>query len=113
MFEDGSAVSVRSRHCGYTWRPDCSPPPRSFLTRQNGQAASNKRHYGGQTMAENKVTVEKKDNGKWACFLHLPGHDAPIDLGKEFKDEERAETWLDVSEATTAIDMMTRKYTAK
>ena len=25
-------------------------------------------------MAEGKVTIEQKDNGKWACFLHLPPH---------------------------------------
>jgi hypothetical protein len=62
-------------------------------------------------MAVQKVTVEELPSGKWACFLHLPGRDEPINLGKEFKSEERAETWLNVSEATTAIDMMTRKYT--
>ncbi len=61
-------------------------------------------------MAEVKTTVEKLDNGKWAVFLHLPHHPEPINLGKEFKSEDRAETWLDVSECTTAIDMMTRKY---
>ncbi|MCJ2178181.1 hypothetical protein [Novosphingobium album (ex Hu et al. 2023)] len=61
-------------------------------------------------MADHKVTVEQLDNGKWACFLHLPGVDAPVNLGKEFKSEERAETWLDVSEAMTAIDVMVRKY---
>jgi hypothetical protein len=48
-------------------------------------------------------------NGKWACFHHLPGHDAPINLGKEFKSGEHVEMWLDVSESVTAIEMMTRK----
>ena len=57
-----------------------------------------------------KVTVDKLPSGKWACFLHLPEHPEPINLGKEFKTEDQAETWLDVSEAVTAIDMMTRKY---
>lgn len=61
-------------------------------------------------MADHKVTVEQLPNGKWACFLHLEGHDTPVNLGKEFKSEERAETWLDVSEAITAIDVMIRKY---
>ena len=61
-------------------------------------------------MTEQKVTVEELPNGKWACFLHLPWADEPINLGKEFKSEERAETWLDVSEAMTAIAVMTRKY---
>lgn len=59
---------------------------------------------------DQKVTVDKLPNGKWACFLHLAEHPEPIHLGKEFKNEEQAETWLDVSEAVTAIDMMTRKY---
>ncbi|WP_298423598.1 hypothetical protein [Rhodoblastus sp.] len=61
-------------------------------------------------MAENRVTIEQKDNGKWACFLHLPEAEAPVDLGKEFKTEEKAEMWSDTSEAVTAIDMMTRKF---
>ena len=61
-------------------------------------------------MSEQKVTVEKLPNGKWACFLHLPEHPEPINLGKEFKSEERAETWLNVSEADTAIAMMAQKY---
>lgn len=61
-------------------------------------------------MAEEKVTVEKLPSGKWACFLHLPGVDAPINLGKEFKSEDHAETWLNTSESVTAIEMMTRKH---
>ncbi len=61
-------------------------------------------------MAANKVTVEVKPDGKWGCFLHLPDHGEPIFLGKDFKSEERAETWLDTSEAVTAIDVMARKY---
>ncbi len=61
-------------------------------------------------MANHKVTVEELPNGKWACFLHLPGHDEPINLGKEFKREENAENWLNVSESVTAIEMMIRKY---
>lgn len=61
-------------------------------------------------MAEGKVTIEQKDNGKWACFLHLPDAVSPVDLGKEFKTEEKAEMWADTSEAVTAIDMMTRKF---
>lgn len=61
-------------------------------------------------MAESKVTIEQKDNGKWGCFLHLPEAAAPVDLGKEFKTEEKAEMWSDTSEAVTAIDMMTRKF---
>src|SRR3546814_10853472 len=50
-------------------------------------------------MADHKVTVEQLPSGKWACFLQLPGVADPVNLGKEFKSEERAETWLDVSEA--------------
>ncbi|WP_395666199.1 hypothetical protein [Methylocella sp.] len=61
-------------------------------------------------MADHKVTVEQLPSGKWACFLHLPDHDQPIDLGKQFKNDEQAENWLNVSESVTAIDMMIRKY---
>jgi hypothetical protein len=61
-------------------------------------------------MAASKVTIEQKDNGKWAVFLHLPGVETPIDLGKEFKTEDKAEMWSDTSEAVTAIDMMTAKH---
>ena len=61
-------------------------------------------------MADTKVTIEQKDNGKWGCFLHLPEAPAPVDLGKEFKTEDKAEMWSDTSEAVTAIDMMTRKF---
>lgn len=61
-------------------------------------------------MAEEKVTVEQLPNGKWACFLHLPGHDEAINLGREFKNDEQAENWLNVSESVTAIEMMARKY---
>jgi hypothetical protein len=60
-------------------------------------------------MAGEKVTVEQLDSGKWACFLHLPGVE-PINLGKEFKSEERAETWLNVSEADTAIAVMASRH---
>ncbi|SFK58399.1 hypothetical protein [Methylocapsa palsarum] len=60
-----------------------------------------------------KVTVEELPNGKWACFLHLPGKDQPFDLGKQFKSEDRAELWLNVSEATTAIDMVLAKHRAE
>jgi hypothetical protein len=61
-------------------------------------------------MAESKVTIEQKPNDKWGCFLHLADVVEPIDLGKEFKTEDRAEGWLDTSEAVTAIDVMTRKH---
>jgi len=61
-------------------------------------------------MAEPKVTIEQKPNGKWACLLHLPEVADSLDLGKEFKTEERAEAWLDTSEAVTAIDVITRKH---
>jgi hypothetical protein len=63
-------------------------------------------------MADHKVTIEQLPSGKWACFLHVPGHEAPIHLGKEFKTEEQGENWLNVSEAVTAIEMMTRKAKA-
>ncbi len=53
-------------------------------------------------MSDHKVTVEQLPSGKWACFLHV--------TGREFKNEEQAENWLDVSESLTAIDMMLRKY---
>jgi hypothetical protein len=56
-----------------------------------------------------RVTIEEQPDGKWACFLHVPGHEEPFDLGKRFKSEERADTWLSVSEATTAIDMVLAK----
>jgi hypothetical protein len=52
----------------------------------------------------------KKCLTAWACFLHLPGHDGPINLGKEFTSDKRAETWLDVSEPVTTIEMKIRKY---
>ena len=57
-----------------------------------------------------KVTVNELPTGKWACFLHLPGHPEPYNLGKEFKNEDRAELWLNVSEATTSIDMVLAKH---
>jgi len=60
-------------------------------------------------MAEHKVTVEQLPSGKWACFLHVEGHDEPINLGREFKNDEQAENWLNVSESVTAIEMMLRK----
>jgi hypothetical protein len=69
-----------------------------------------KAHKSEGMMSESKVTIEQKDNGKWACFLHLTASEAPVDLGKEFKTEEKAEMWADTSEAVTAIDMMTRKF---
>jgi hypothetical protein len=61
-------------------------------------------------MADQNVTVAKLPSGKWACFLHLASHPTPINLGRDFKSEEQAENWLSVSEAMTAIEMMTRKY---
>jgi len=61
-------------------------------------------------MADHKVTVEQLPNGKWACFLHIVGHDEPVNLGREFKNDEQAENWLNVSESLTAIEMMVRKY---
>ncbi|MFG1188481.1 hypothetical protein [Xanthobacter sp. YC-JY1] len=60
-------------------------------------------------MADHKVTVEQLPSGKWACFLHVEGHDEPINLGREFKNDEQAENWLNVSESVTAIEMMLRK----
>lgn len=59
-------------------------------------------------MSDHKVTVEQLPSGKWACFLNVAGHE-PINLGREFKNEEQAENWLNVSESVTAIDMMLRK----
>lgn len=61
-------------------------------------------------MAEQDVTVEQLPNGKWACFLHIPSHPDPINLGVEFKSEEAAENWLTITESDTAIAVMTRKY---
>lgn len=61
-------------------------------------------------MADYTVTVEELPSGKWACFLRIDGQDEPINLGKEFKNEERAENWLNVSESVTAIEMMLRKH---
>jgi hypothetical protein len=63
-------------------------------------------------VADYKVTVEEQPDGKWACFLHVPGEE-PYNLGKTFKNEERAEAWLTVGEATTAIDMAVAKLTKK
>ncbi|MFG1480651.1 hypothetical protein V5F53_18640 [Xanthobacter sp. V4C-4] len=60
-------------------------------------------------MADYKVTVEQLPSGKWACFLNVEGHDEPINLGREFKNDEQAENWLNVSESVTAIEMMLRK----
>jgi hypothetical protein len=61
-------------------------------------------------MADYKVTIDKLPSGKWACFLHIAGHPEPANPGREFKNEERAENWLNVSESVTAIDMFLRKY---
>ncbi|WP_454916528.1 hypothetical protein [Xanthobacter sediminis] len=63
-------------------------------------------------MADYKVTVDQLPSGKWACFLHVEGHDEPINLGREFKNDEQAENWLNVSESVTAIEMMLRKVKA-
>jgi hypothetical protein len=63
-------------------------------------------------VADYKVTVEEQADGKWACFLHVPGEE-PYNLGKSFKNEDRAEAWLTVGEATTAIDMAVAKLTKK
>ena len=60
-------------------------------------------------MADYKVTVDQLPTGKWACFLHVDGHDEPINLGREFKNDEQAENWLNVSESLTAVEMMLRK----
>jgi hypothetical protein len=61
-------------------------------------------------MPDHKVTIGQSASGKSDCFLHLSGHEEPINLGKEFKTDEQAETWLDVSESVTAIEMMIRKF---
>lgn len=63
-------------------------------------------------MANYKVTIEKQPTGKYACLLHIDGKADPIHLGKEFKDEERAENWLNVSESVTAIELMLQKHRA-
>lgn len=63
-------------------------------------------------MAGHNVTIEKLPSGKYACFLHIEGKPEPIHLGKEFKDEERAENWLNVSESVTAVEMMLQKHRA-
>lgn len=57
-----------------------------------------------------KVTVDQLPSGKWACFLHITGQSDPVSLGREFKNEEQAENWLNVSESVTAIEMMLRKH---
>ncbi len=77
----------------------------------NASATSeNTMREGGLDMVDdNKVTVKELPDGKWGCFLHVPGYDQPFDLGKQFKSEERAELWLNVSEATTAIEMVLAK----
>jgi hypothetical protein len=61
-------------------------------------------------MSDHKVTIDQLPSGKWACFLHVAGQGEPINLGREFKNEEQAENWLNVSESATAIDMMLRKF---
>jgi hypothetical protein len=63
-----------------------------------------------ERMTDHKVTVEQLPSGKWACFLHIAGRDEPVNLGREFKNDEQAENWLNVSESVTAIEMMLRKY---
>jgi hypothetical protein len=76
---------------------------------RRGAALCASEQLGGH-MAGEKVTVEQLPNGKWACFLHLEGVDQPINLGREFKKDEQAENWLNVSESVTAIEMMVRKH---
>ena len=61
-------------------------------------------------MANYKVTIDQLPSGKYACFLHIEGKPDPVNLGKEFKDEERAENWLNVSESVTAIELMLQKF---
>ncbi len=60
-----------------------------------------------ESMADRKVTVEQLPTGKWACFLHITCHDEPVNLGREFKNDEQAENWLNVSESV--MDWI-RKY---
>lgn len=61
-------------------------------------------------MSNHKVTIDQLPSGKYACFLHIEGKADPVHLGKEFKDEERAENWLNVSESVMAIELMLRKH---
>jgi len=81
---------------------EISTHPRKRNANQNG--------WKRAMASDDKVTVEELPTGKWACFLHIPGHPEPYNLGKEFKTEERAEAWLSVSEATTSIDMVLAKH---
>jgi hypothetical protein len=93
---------------------ELSSGSQSAVVEASIDANKNTTPKGGLDMADDyKVTVEELPDGKWACFLHLAGHDQPFDLGKQFKSEERAELWLNVSEATTAIDMVLAKCRAK
>jgi hypothetical protein len=81
----------------------------SFLYKLNGTVTGlippTPRSRHGPTVA-----VEEPPKGKWAGFLRLAGHEEPINLGKEFKSEERAENWQKVSESLTAVEMMIRKH---
>ena len=80
------------------------------IRRERERAAQIRTEWKRTMLSDYKVTVEELPNGKWACFLHIPGHAVPYNLGKEFKTEDRAEVWLNVSEATTSIDMLLAKH---
>jgi hypothetical protein len=92
------------------WRPICffQPAPK----RERRAVRTNNAKQEEDRVADYKVTVEEQTDGKWACFLHVPGEE-PYNLGKTFKNEDRAEAWLTVGEATTAIDMAVAKLTKK
>ena len=42
--------------------------------------------------------------------MHIEGKPAQVKLRKAFKNEERAENWLDVLEPVTAIELMLQKH---
>jgi hypothetical protein len=92
------------------WRPICFRPSGAEDGSSPFENQSPKQEE--DRVADYKVTVEEQPDGKWACFLHVPGEE-PYNLGKTFKNEERAEAWLTVGEATTAIDMAVAKLTKK
>ena len=92
------------------WRPICFATVAPETDRRTVRTNTAKQQE--DRVADYKVTVEEQPDGKWACFLHVPGEE-PYNLGKSFKSEDRADAWLTVGEATTAIDMAVAKLTKK
>ncbi len=60
-------------------------------------------------LADQKVSLEQRPNGKSVRFLPAASVAEPINLRRGFNNDEPAENWLNVSEFVSPSDMKTRK----